>query len=51
MAYRYTCDICERTFKADSRSEMIDKAQEHAERQHEMTMSRSDVGEDIVEED
>jgi predicted small metal-binding protein len=49
MAYRYTCSVCDREFKDDSRSELIDKVQNHADRQHDTSMNRDDIEEDIEE--
>lgn len=50
MAYRYTCNVCDRSFKDDDRSELIDKVQDHAERQHDTTMSKNDIREDVEED-
>lgn len=50
MAYNYTCSACDQEFSHDNRSYLIDMVQEHAEDEHDMDMSRSDIHEDIEED-
>ncbi len=50
MAYMYTCGVCDHEFSDENRSDLIDMVQEHADEEHNMDLSRSDIREDIKED-